>query len=78
MTSVPHANVRTRAHVHFSLPSDASSSAPEQPEEEENDANSVASYPPVVDKMLVHLAGLIHDRYPKSRPLSTPPVALRH
>ena len=73
--SVPHAEVRASAHVRFSLPSDASPSAPEQAEEEEDDADSVASHPPAVDKMLVRLTGFIRDRYPESRPLSSPPVA---
>ena len=71
IASVPHADVRTRTHVHFSLPSDASPSAPEQPEEEDN-ADSVASHPLVVGKTLVCLAGFIHERYPESRPLSSP------
>ena len=72
VTSVPHAEVRTRAQVHFSLPSDGSLSSRKQPEEEGDDNDSVASHPPVVDKMLVCLASFIHDRYPESRPLSSP------
>ena len=52
--------------MHFSLPSDVSPSAAE---EAKDNADSVASNPPVVDKTLVRLAGFIHDRYPESRHL---------
>ena len=75
--AVPLPEVWARAHVRFTLHSDASPSAPEQAEEEEDDADSVDSNPPVVDKTLVRLAGFIHHRYPESHPLSAPPVAPR-
>ena len=59
--SVPHVEVRARSHVRFALPSDASPSAQEQAEEEDDDADSVASNLPVVDKTLVRLVDFIHD-----------------
>ena len=73
--SVQHAEVRALAHVHFTLPSDASPSAPEQVEEEEDDVVLVVFNPLVVDKTLVRLADFIHERYPESHPLSAPQIA---
>ena len=69
--------VRARPHVCFGLPSDASPSALEQVEVEDDDTDSVTSNPPVVDKTLVRLANFIHESYPESRLLSAPPLAQR-
>ena len=52
----------------------ASSSTAEQAEEEEDDAALVVSNPPVMNKALARLAAFIHDEYPKSCPLSAPPL----
>ena len=74
--SVQPAEVRACSRVHFALPSDASLSAPEQEEENDDDADSVVSNPWVVNKT-VCLAAFMHDHYPESRPLSAPLLALR-
>ena len=63
--------------MRFALPSDASPSALEQAEEEDDDVDLMTSNPLAVDKTLVCLANFVHERYLESRPLSAPPLALR-
>ena len=68
------AEVRHRAQVTFDLPPSASSVAPDV---EEEDRDSVVSSPPVADRTLIRLVNFIYDKYPKSRPLSSPLLAPR-
>ena len=72
---VQPAEVRAHSHVHFALPSDASLSALEQAEVDDDNVDTVAYTPLVVDKTLVYLANFIHECYPESYPLSAPQFA---
>ena len=62
------AEVRARPHVRFAMPSAASLSVLEHVVEEDDDAESVTSNPPIVDKTVVRSANIIHENYPESRP----------